>query len=53
MGKIKQQETKKMKKMIYSAPVVEIYSMQVEQGFATSGGQLPEYKEDDDVIIIG
>ncbi len=42
-----------MKKMIYSAPVVEFYSMQVEQGFAASGGQLPEYKEDDDVIIIG
>ena len=44
---------KKMKKMFYSAPAVEYYSMQVEQGFATSGGQLPEYKEDDDVIIIG
>ena len=42
-----------MKKMFYNAPVVEYYSMQVEQGFATSGGQLPEYKEDDDVIIIG
>ena len=54
MGKIKQQKTKKkMKKMFYSAPAVEYYSMQLEQGFATSGGQLPEYKEDDDVIIIG
>ena len=42
-----------MKKMIYSAPAVEYYSIQVELGFATSSGQLPEYKEDDDIIIIG
>ena len=42
-----------MKKMFYNAPAVEYYSMQVEQGFAASGNQLPEYKEDDDVITIG
>ena len=53
MFEIKRQETKKMKKMIYSAPAVEYFSIQVEQGFTISNGQLPEYKEDDDIIIIG
>ena len=42
-----------MKNMIYGAPTVEYYSIEVEFGFAISNGQLPEYKEDDDIIIIG
>ena len=44
---------KKMKKMIYSVPIVEYYSIEVEHGFAGSVEQLPEYKEDDDIIVIG
>lgn len=37
----------------YLAPEVEVIEAIVEQGFEGSGGQLPDYEEDDDVIIIG
>lgn len=37
----------------YLAPDVEVVEAIVEQGFEGSGGQLPDYEEDDDVIIIG
>lgn len=42
-----------MNKMVYSVPIVVYYYIEVEHGFAGSGGQLPEYKEDDNVIVIG
>ena len=38
---------------IYLAPKMDILTFAVEEGFSGSGGQLPEYEEDDDVIIIG
>ena len=42
-----------MKRKIYNVPIVECCLVPAEKGFAGSNGQLPEYKEDDDVIIIG
>lgn len=38
---------------IYLAPEIDFLTIAVEEGFSISEGQLPEYKEDDDVIIIG
>lgn len=38
---------------IYLAPEIDFLTIAVEEGFSTSEGQLPEYEEDDDVIIIG
>ena len=38
---------------IYLAPEIDILTIAVEEGFSGSSGQLPEYEEDDDVIIIG
>lgn len=35
----------------YLAPEFEVVAVEVEQGF--SGSQLPEYKEDDDHIVLG
>ena len=35
----------------YLAPDVEVYCVVVEYGFGGSTTQLPEYKEDDDIII--
>lgn len=37
----------------YLTPEIEMLDIDVEQGFSGSGGQLPEYEEDDDVIILG
>ena len=37
----------------YLAPEFEVLYIALEQGFAGSTGQLPEYKEDDDEIILG
>ena len=37
----------------YLAPEFDVLEIEVEQGFGGSGGQLPEYEEDDDVIILG
>lgn len=37
----------------YIAPSVDILEIVVEQILAVSGGQLPEYEEDDDIIILG
>ncbi len=39
--------------LYYLAPEVEIIEVAVEYGFEGSRGQLPDYEEDDDVIIIG
>lgn len=41
------------KNELYLAPEVDVLEIAVEQGFSASGGQLPEYKDDDDVIVIG
>ena len=38
---------------IYHSPQFELLTIDVEFGFAGSKGQLPEYGEDDDVIVIG
>ena len=35
----------------YLAPEFEVVAVEVEQGY--SGSQLPEYKEDDDHIVLG
>ena len=35
----------------YLVPEFEVVAVEVEQGF--SGSQLPEYKEDDDHIVLG
>jgi hypothetical protein len=35
----------------YFAPEFEVVMVEVERGF--SGSQLPEYKEDDDHIVLG
>ena len=35
----------------YLTPEFEVVAVEVEQGF--SGSQLPEYKEDDDHIVLG
>lgn len=43
----------KHKQRDYLAPEIEMLDIDVEQGFSDSGGQLPEYEEDDDVIILG
>lgn len=43
----------KHKQRDYLAPEIEMLDIDVEQGFSGSGGQLPEYEEDDDVIILG
>ena len=37
----------------YLAPEIEVQSIYVERGFSVSSPQLPQYKEDDDIIIIG
>lgn len=37
----------------YLAPEIEALYIVVEQGFVGSTGQLPEYEEDDDEIILG
>jgi hypothetical protein len=37
----------------YFAPEIEVLYIVVEQGFVGSTGQLPEYEEDDDEIILG
>ena len=37
----------------YLAPDVEVYCVVVEYGFGGSTTQLPEYKEDGDIIILG
>lgn len=37
----------------YLSPDIELVEVIVEQGFGDSNGQLPEYKEDDDEIILG
>ena len=37
----------------YCAPEIEIQYVDVECGFAASSTQLPDYEEDEDVIIIG
>lgn len=41
------------KNEIYTAPDVDVLEVAVEQGFIGSGGQLPDYEEDDDVIVVG
>ena len=41
------------KNLGYLAPKIEVETIEVEKGFSVSIPQLPEYKEDDDVIIIG
>lgn len=38
---------------IYLPPEMDMLTFAVEEGFSGSGGRLPEYEEDDDVIIIG
>lgn len=43
----------KHKQRDYLAPEIEMLDIDVEQGFSGSVGQLPEYEEDDDVIILG
>ncbi len=43
----------KIEKWCYLAPEIEVLYIALEQGFAGSTGQLPEYKEDDDEIILG
>ena len=37
----------------YLAPEIEVLSIYAERGFSASSPQLPQYKEDDDVIVIG
>ena len=37
----------------YITPHVEVVMIAIENGYAGSGGQLPEYDEDGDVIVIG
>ena len=37
----------------YLAPEIAVLYIVVEQGFVDSTGQLPEYEEDDDEIILG
>ncbi|MBR4027982.1 MAG: hypothetical protein IKJ08_00135 [Alistipes sp.] len=43
---------KKSTKNDYLTPEVEVVEFIVERGFGESGGTTPEYKEDDDIIII-
>lgn len=43
----------KHKQRDYLAPEIEMLYIGVEQGFSGSVGQLPDYEEDDDVIILG
>ena len=44
---------KAIEQMGYIAPEIDVLYIVVEQGFVGSTGQLPEYEEDDDVIILG
>jgi hypothetical protein len=44
---------KAIEQMGYLAPEIEMLDIDVEHGFSGSVGQLPEYEEDDDVIILG
>lgn len=37
----------------YLAPDAEVVTVAVERGFNGSGSQLPDYDEDDDIIILG
>ncbi|MBQ5738063.1 MAG: hypothetical protein IIV55_03350 [Alistipes sp.] len=38
----------------YITPDVEVITVSVEQGYSLSeGSTTPEYKEDDDIIVIG
>lgn len=43
----------KLTKNDYLTPEVEVIAVAVEEGICNSGSTTPEYKEDDDVIIIG
>ena len=43
----------KSKLRCYLTPEIEALSIYTEKGFSASCSQLPQYKEDDDVIIIG
>ena len=43
----------KIEPRCYLAPEIEVLYIVVEQGFVGSTGQLPEYEEDDDEIILG
>ena len=43
----------KSKLRCYLSPEMEVNYVVVEQGFSLSTSQLPNYKEDDDIIIIG
>jgi hypothetical protein len=44
---------KELKFQSYLAPIVEMQFVVAERGYIGSVNQLPEYKEDDDTIIIG
>ena len=44
---------KKITKNDYLTPAVEVIAVAFEQGICSSGSTTPEYKEDDDVIVIG
>ncbi len=43
----------KLTKIDYLTPEVEVIAVAVEEGICNSGSTTPEYKEDDDVIVIG
>lgn len=43
----------KLTKKDYLTPEVEIIAVAVEEGICSSGSTTPDYKEDDDVIVIG
>lgn len=43
----------KLTKNDYLTPEVEVITVAVEEGICNSGSTTPEYKEDDDVIVIG
>lgn len=43
----------KLTKNDYLTPEVEVIAVAVEEGICNSGSTTPEYKEDDDVIVIG
>lgn len=45
---------KKRDKETYLAPTLEWQEIDIEQGFAASPpGQLPEFDDDDDEIVVG
>ena len=43
----------KIEQRCYLAPEIAVLYIALEQGFVGSTGQLPEYEEDDDDIILG